>query len=321
LELLKYIFTGTFTSVLALTDTNVDRFQGGGRILLGRTLGPNTGLEVSYFDVADWRGTAIVRDVTELDGVAFRYGDGSGDPTVLMRLPGSLFSPLSDYGAWLEEVDMPTEIPFDGNNLAQITYSSSLDNLEWNLRQWVVRVPGCTQVSLLLGGRYMNVNETFCYYTHRNADPEQQVTEATTGITTETRNPMIGAQIGGTYEACVMPGWWLDFELKGAAFSNGARQSTVFFHQGDDSYQGTHLENAARRGIASVLDATFTTRFAVGPHAAVDLSYQLLYVSGLALAPDNFSDDPDVLLYGPASVNTSGSVLYHGLQLGLTCVW
>ncbi|HLA85509.1 MAG TPA: BBP7 family outer membrane beta-barrel protein [Thermoguttaceae bacterium] len=325
-ERARYLWSGTtsFSNALTVDDTNLDHFQGGGRLLLGRTLGANSAVEVAYFDMADWRGTAVVRDNTPIIVAANKYAEEAGDLQPFMTLPGSLFSPLSEFGAWVDPVTFPSQIPFDGNNLTEIRYSSSLNNLEGSFRHWMVRVPEYFQASLLLGVRYMNVDEAFFYHAERDAIVPAEgltVSAASTSVTTDTANPLIGAQIGGTYEIRVTRGWWLDGELKFALMNNSASQETLFVHDGDDDYQGTHLERAERNTIASAVDATFATKISLSRHVTLDVGYQLLYVSGLALASNNFSDDPDILLSGPGSVLTNGSVLYHGAHVGLMCVW
>jgi len=109
--------------------------------------------------------------------------------------------------------------------------------------------------------------------------------------------------------------------VKGGLFNNSARQETVFLHRGAEAYRDRHAERADENAISSAIDARFTLAWIVSPRMTIRGGYQLLYVTGLALASNNFSTDANVLASGPATIDTGGSVLYHGLHLGLTWMW
>lgn len=290
------------TPVLGTGDLNFG-FQGGGKALIARTLGSCHAFEVSYFQVTDWDRMAFVRDdTTFVDTV---NPDGTPDTTH----PASLFSPFSDFG------DPPIE-GLDYNNLAQISYSSSLDNLEWNLRRWLPMPCDCFQVSLLVGGRYMNIDENFNYYT----ESDVLVAGTTTDVTTQTDNSLVGVQIGAMFEFFVDPCWWIDCEIKGAAFNNSASQDTSYAHQGDpaDPYVGTNAQSRSHDCSAFALDLNLTATWQITPNLAVMGGYQALWVEGLALASTNLSTDVDTLMLGPPVLNDNGKIVYHGPHLGAT---
>jgi len=298
------------TPVLGIQDLDFG-FQGGGRALVGCTLGNCHAFEVSYFQVTDWDEMAAVRDATVF------VQDKDRVTGVETTFPASLFSPFSGF-------DDPPITPIealDYNNLAQIRYTSSLDNIEWNLRRWLPMPPDSPlQVSLLVGGRYVNVDETFFYYTE-SAVP---VDPTATSITTQTSNTMLGVQVGAQFKYHVEPCWWIDCEIKGAAFSNDAKQATAYDHQGDpgvDPYVATTALSREEDTSAFALDLRLTGTWMVTPCFAICGGYQALWVDGLALASENLSDDINVLMLGPATLVDTGKVVYHGPHLGATWRW
>ena len=291
-----------YTGVLGTQDLHFG-FQGGGRALVGRTLGDCHAFEVCYFDLTDWSEMAAVR------GAPLFHE--SRDPDVFVDL--GLFSPFTD------DPFHPIASPVvDYNDLIRIDHSSNLDNLEWNLRRWILADPCRLQTSVLVGGRYMNVGETFDYYS------ESTVADVSNSVTTDTDNSMIGVQLGAMFEFHVDPGWWIDCEIKGAIFNNSARQNTLYTYTQDPDGAPIVTDYAGGREdeiTAFALDLKLTATVLVTPRFAVRGGYQALWLDGLALASENMSDDIDVLMAGPASLVEDGKVLYHGPHLGASWVW
>lgn len=294
----------TVTPVLGTQDLHFG-FQGGARALVGRTLGTCHAFEVSYFDLTDWDEVAAVRDATEF------IEDKDRETGVETTFPASLFSPFSDFGD-------PAIVGLDYNDLAYISYTSSLDNLEWNLRRWILYGPGQLQASVLVGGRYMNIGEEFFYYTESAAPAPLG---ATNSVTTDTDNSMVGVQVGAMFEFYVDPGWWVDCEIKGGVFNNDASQRTVYVHDGVDTYQGAHIGRRDDDITAFALDLRLNATVLITPRLAVIGGYQALWVDGLALASENMSQDVNVLAFGPPTLVEDGKVVYHGPHLGLTWIW
>jgi len=294
----------TVTHALGTQDLHFG-FQCGGRALIGRTLGTSHAIEVSYFEVTDWSELAAVRDATEfVDDV-----DDDGVPDFDNPFGASLFSPFSDFGD-------PAIEGLDYNSMARISYTSSLDNLEWNLRRWILYGPGQLQASVLAGGRYMNVSERFGYYTESTSPADASV-----AVTTNTQNTMLGVQIGAMFEFFVDPGWWIDCEVKGGVFSNEASQQTVFAPDNVRDYPDRNVGFREEDVTCWVLDLRLNATVLITPRLAVIGGYHALWLDGLALASENMSQDVDVLASGPATLVDNGKVVYHGPHLGLTWMW
>ncbi|MFH1921944.1 MAG: BBP7 family outer membrane beta-barrel protein [Planctomycetota bacterium] len=300
-------WTAADTPAFVLGTNDLDfGFQGGGRGTIGRRLGDYHAFEATYFQVTDWDEIAAVRDSTQFVAAV----DGAGNPTT--TYPASLFSPFSDFGN-------PAIIGLDYNNLAEIRCTSSLSNIEWNLRRWLPMPYEPLQVSVLVGGRYMDIGETFLYHTE-SAVP---VDPTTNTVTTATENTMLGVQIGALFEFHVEPAWWIDCEIKGAAFNNAASQDTVYVHAGDPGspYAGTHTGRREEQTSAFALDLRLSATLQVTECLAVHGGYNALWVDGLVLASDNLSQDIDILTSGPATLVDKGKTVYHGPHLGLSWIW
>lgn len=279
--------------VLGTQDLQFD-FPAGLRAVAGCRLGDWAGFEVSYFGMFDWAEGAAVRDSTP---------NAAGGV-------GNLFSPFSDFGNPLNDV-------VDQNNLASISYASSLDNFEWNFRRALMMPPDGLQVSILLGGRYMEIDERLDYFT---ASDTPIGLGATNSVGTATQNDMLGAQIGALFEFYVDPGWWIDVELKGVAFDNRARQNTTYVRN-VGGVEATFPSARTERRTTFALDLDLTLSCQVNSWLTARVGYQAIWIDGLAVASGNFQPDLDILTLGPPSLNHDGKVVYHGLHIGLTGVW
>ena len=296
--------TDTVTQTLELGDLGLG-YQGGGRGMIGRTLGEYGAMEVSYFQVGNWDKLAAMHDATVfVDAV-----DGAGNPTV--TFPASLFSPFSDFGN-------PAIVGLDYNSVASIGYTSRLYNVEWNLRRWVYIDPQQTQVSVLIGWRYMNLDGTFMYHTE-SAEPAPG--GAVNDVTVETANQMHGVQIGAACKTHIQPTWWVDCEAKAAFFDNNAGQETEYVHTGVAAYNGTHRGSRREHVTTTAFDLKLTLTAQVTPRLAVCGGYQALWLYHLALAPNNFNTDVGALVSGPTLLNDTGNAVYHGPHLSVTCIW
>lgn len=310
----EYVWTHTDSSTTVLSTQDLHfPFELGLRIQAGRTLGDRHSFEICYFGLAEWNESAAVGDNT----VFVASVDEDGRPAI--TFPASLASPFSDFGDWSS--NHPLGIwgiqGFDFNWRTIINYSSSLYNIECNLRRWISEASGADQVSILIGARYMNVDETF-YYEAISEVPAP--VGAFNSLYTDTANRMMGVQIGAAYEIFLLPVWYVECEVKGAIFNNSASQNTLFEHIGEDILLGVYAGHSERDITASAIDVRLTNTLLVTPRLAIRLGYQFLYVDGVALASESFNQHVELLVSGPVSLN-EGQVAYHGLQLGVSWVW
>jgi len=322
--------TDTRTIVLGTQNFDFD-FAGGGRAVIGRRLGDWYAVEVSYMQVNSWREAAAVRDdsvfVAEVD-------DTTGDPTA--EYVGSLFSPFSDFGD-------PPVLGLDYNNLVSIDSFSEFYDFEFNLRRTITMPPDRLQVSLLVGGRYMNIGERFSYFSSSYYPPNlptpgvppNPALTTTNDVRLTAGNTLLGAQIGAFFEFYVDPGWWIDFEIKGVIFDNRASQrsagsitTAIETRDVDGFIDGYVVTNSPvnntrveENHTAGALDLDLTLSWQVNSWLTGRIGYRALWIDGLALASENFQTDVGLLTLGPPQLNTDGKVVYHGPHIGLTGAW
>ena len=165
--------------------------------------------------------------------------------------------------------------------------------------------------------RYLGVQETFDYLSESLVPAPGGSSVATS---TRTANELWGPQIGLEVDFSKRPRWHVHCETKWAICNNHARQTTVGTlntNGGATPLGGTAVTDAT----AWVGDLDVVLVWYVRPHVKTRLGYQATWVGGLALGARNFAAPASVMELGPAAVDTSGSVFYHGPHVGLELAW
>ena len=274
--------------VLSTSDLDFE-FDPNMHFLLGRSLNEWYRLEISYFGTHSWNVAASARN----------------NDVNALGLGGNLFSPFSDFGA-------PPTSGVDYNELATIEYLSVLNNGEINLRHRLPMPPAPYEVSLLYGARYLDVHETFHYRTESDV-PAPTGTINRYDVSVD--NDMIGLQLGMLSQFLVFDRTWLDWEIKGAMFHNVAEQETRYENQAGAL---SAFDASAEEDRTSFLGETsLILNYQITPQFACRLGYRALWLTGVALASDNFESDRNVTILGPAGLDDSGEVVYHGPSIGL----
>ena len=319
-EVVGGIGGGTITTypreaVLSTDDFNSE-FEPGFRVLIGRALGDWYRLEGSYFGSQSWSDHAEVRYTPPAPG---------GGVTIIA---GNMLSPLSNFGnpGGLPGLYTLTDLqfnpaapptPFDANRFASIHFRSRLDNGELNLRRRVRTAPDRqvrAETSCLVGLRYMNIEEMFEY-----RDSNEVTGNVTKNrVTVNTDNQMFGVQIGALAQFLVVDRGWIDFEIKGVMFFNEAsNQIDTSFGQNPPITTRTTAEKPCTAFMGD-LSLNFNYQFA--PAWTFRAGYNAMWLSGVALASENFLVDVNTLVTGPGSLDHSGDVVYHGPSIGLVFV-
>ncbi len=240
-----------------------------------------------------------------------------------MDLNGGLFSPMSQFATF-----PPGGFPQTDNAIFHsISYSSSLDNFEMNFRRrWTA--PNCrVQASFLMGVRYLYLLEDFQYFTQGrdDIDPDPTVVEpgGTMDYNIRARNSLTGFQLGADLWSTIIPGVKFGGELKAGAYGNYANQTTVIDVTEPNN---TYNESVGMNDIAVITDANLMAIWRVNPNWTLRAGYSLIYIDGVALAPEQFnSTPPNVIFPGPIArtpgSNDNGSAFYHGGFAGLEWQW
>jgi hypothetical protein len=220
-------------------------------------------------------------------------------------------SPFSDYGN-------PPILGLDYNNFAMIRLTSELDNVELNLRRRLALPPGPFEASFLVGVRYTRLDEDFSYSTDSDVPPPGGTLN---DAVTSTRNEMIGIQVGMLGQWLVHPRSWIDFEIKGAAYSNDAQLNTDLITIDENSIATQYVDQNDKTVTAGVLELSLLLNHQFTRALTFHVGYSSMWFGGVALAPDNFVTSSDLLRLGPVQMNDNGRAVYHGPVIGLVGAW
>ncbi|MGE3316285.1 MAG: BBP7 family outer membrane beta-barrel protein [Planctomycetaceae bacterium] len=252
----------------------------GTRIVLGRYLSERTSLEGSFYGLHDWDD----RVATPLEESAQPYNAYFGDDDE------SSF----DVSA------------FSGSAQQEVSFDSNFNSAEFGLRRWMR-----SDTSLLLGLRYMGIDERLTFLSHDDG-PSDPSSIGLYDIRTE--NNLFGVQVGTEYVHQI--GWhWLYFnaEAKGGLFLNKATHDSQFFvstpSSASDSTEEDSLGFARNAEFSIGLTAQLTEHFSLRGGWTVN------YINGLAVAADQIDTTPH-RVNSREYINDEGTVIYHGAYFG-----
>jgi hypothetical protein len=186
-------------------------------------------------------------------------------------------------------------------------YHSNFDN--WELNYWGHLTPRRADyfsVSGIVGLRFIDLRESFKAAFTRDGQ--------TSDYNIGTKNHLYGAQIGGNLQINPTRLWSWDMTVKGGGLINRAEQKTLLRDEGNTvtlrdfdhrQYRWTYF------GAAQIALACQFWRYA-NAHGG----YEMLYLSGVALAPEQISNKTGSV--SGKHLDAYGNVLIHGLFAGLT---
>jgi hypothetical protein len=197
-------------------------------------------------------------------------------------------------------------------------YNSLLNSAEVNLfatdSDWITDPSGWLTIDWLAGFRYVGVEEDAVLATDCCVMDGQYLTVP---YRARTRNNMFGGQLGvrgrRAWERWAVEGW-----AKGALM--GVAQEQIQDPLFD--YTGFQQRPALSRSggeVGFVGDLTMSAVYRITEVWGIRAGYSLLWLEGLALAPDQFDFSTDTGA-GTRLVNSSG-IFYHGANLGLEARW
>jgi hypothetical protein len=182
-------------------------------------------------------------------------------------------------------------------------YASSLNSVESNLRRNV-----SNRLSLLAGFRYVSLRDRLHIAATDGVDP--------VGITFGTVNNLFGFQIGA--DAILWDSgnrFRVESAIKAGVYGNGATLNLTFADRDENN-----TFSAGRDHTAFVGDLSFTGVYQLNDRWALRGGYQMLWLTGVAVANEqlhglNFDG-------GPApSVNVTHSAFFQGAMFGVERCW
>ena len=217
-----------------------------------------------------------------------------------------------------------------------IAYGSDIHNFELNARirprgrpdrmvlypngKWRRERQQGQYKSYLLGLRVMSIDEFFGFYGRGTIINGAVSNDVSGDYLIDTHNDMVGIQVGG------------DLMFRGRLWSWGARYkvapminfcdqiSRISTNAAGDPFASADLDvrrQAKRSDLAAFGEVGIAGSYKIRPNMVLHASYDFMFAVGMALAPEQleFSSDP------VPRVNDNGFLYYHGLSLGLECIW
>jgi hypothetical protein len=294
-------------------------------------------IELSFWGLNNWRDQAsyeghrisLFNAQGKRDGEVGDLFSGYGVINIL-NPSTSVFVPV------LNGITMPG---FDHADLQTTYYSSSTNNLEINGRisprsradrlvlhpdgKWRRECQPGMYMSYLYGLRFLQIDETFRFHSEARADTIDPATgqlidsqETTGDYDIVTHNNLLGFEIGADmiFRQCR---WSWGIRSKIGPYVNFADQTS-------DISSGTPLAPEyvrrlawSRHGAALIGQVGFEATYKFRPNLVGRASYDFMWVSGLALAPEQLQFDTNPV----NRINTNGLALFQGATLGLEWLW
>jgi hypothetical protein len=270
----------------------------GSRVLITDSFGPNARslLNADEFNPgvsAGWDIDLMRRNILgsawSLEGNYFGLDDWNATRGV-ERSDANIF-------VWFIHPLYSTGYPVD----VSASYRSALHSVELNawrpLGDWG---------SLLIGFRYLDLSENSLdmYATIVGPPPNPAV------IRVDADNCLSGFQLGFDRLLWSRNRWSLEGCAKAGIYDNHATNGVLVTQIGPQYACSATTDHAAFVG-----DLTFTAKYAITANLSLRGGYQLLWIDGVALAPDQIAvSDPG---HGRATVCTSAAPFYQGAFVGL----
>jgi hypothetical protein len=129
-------------------------------------------------------------------------------------------------------------------------------------------------------------------------------------------NTLVGLQIGSQFSFFNQGPFRLESTVKAGIYGNAAANSSRLRYHEIGQY---YFSDADKGNVAFVGEIGLNGVYQISPHWACSLGYQLLWIDGLALAPQQLSvtNSAD----NSATVHTASSVFFHGAFATIEYRW
>jgi hypothetical protein len=266
-------------------------------------------------------GHFLFRDQRNRDHTAEFTAFGGGDWEQHREI-----SSVNNFGLFVPFIIDANNRSFDASSRQVIDYSSHYSSFELNYRvkqrmrrdQLVMDPNGCWHRAAnpgfthdyLVGLRFMQMRDILDWRA------EDILTTGSDGLyLIRTDNDMFGFQLGTgiTYEASR---WSLGINTKGGVYLNDAKgRSFLDFTDEDDNDDDFHLR-LTEDELSFVGEMRLTGKWHLTPNFSLRASYEMMYLSATALAPNQANFIPVF-----ATLNTSQDPFYHGASFGFEGYW
>jgi len=273
--------------VLSTSDLQPN-FDAGTRLTIGRRLFGCYRLEGTYWGSFKWSDYAAVQNSSGVGGAG----------TLNTLLSGGLTN--------------AAVAGLDNDNFVSAQNSTRMNNAELNLLYWIDMPPGGLDVSLLLGGRYLDIRDQFNLVASNTAQQNR--------LQVNTTNPIWCLQTGLATDWLIATRMWINFTIKGAVCTNHVTLDNNFTTTAGGA-STINLTSAVQNRTTWLGDLNLTANLQMTPWLVARIGYQALFVDGVAVASDNIQTNNALLTNGPAQVNARSNAIFHGPIVGIMGNW
>jgi hypothetical protein len=285
--------------------------QAGFRILGRYDICPLSVVEFGYMGIFDWNDSASFTDPTNnLFSLFSRPAPGTGQ-----------FG-LSPAGVNLPGGPNPET---ERAHKHSIELESDLQSAEISYRRywlgWFPRISG----TLLAGFRYTRVDDDFTFKS-QGSEPATNFPLgplAALRYDEECENNLAGFQAGGDMWISLTQGLRFGSEAKVGLYNNHWRLTNEITTTPFETTPPTLFEKFDGNHAAFIGEASLDLVADILPSLSLRGGYEILYLSSLVVAGDNFNETSPYGNQGPRIpfVNDDGDLFYHGAHVGVEYIW
>jgi hypothetical protein len=278
---------------LLLNTSSLNEWQPGFEVRVGKYLGCSSAVEVGYWTLDNFGGSACAYDPAG---------------------PGGLNTPF-DFRS-LNFNGVPVTDLYDGAEIHRLSRSDEFHNLEINFLNFPMSCNPCSrmQASWLAGFRYMNFRESWQLASSYNS-PDFGVDPAYEAYwNIRTQNNLYGFQLGGRGSYCVTQHLSVYAAPRAGVFYNDMSQHTWIV----DGNNVSALDCGSNRNIFSIMaQLDVGLNYQVTPCVGIYGGYRIMALSGIALADQQvpfLQDDR----FGISDIDHNSNLVLSGFMGGVT---
>ena len=294
-------------SVLRADDVDFGHMPGG-RLLIGRRFG-DFGLEGSWLWTDTWSGDASVSSGNgDLVGPFVSEGALLNRHTYIEHIPTSTV--LLDQDSLQPAIEHL-------NTFSQIEHRSKLRTGDLSMTARLME-SSISTVTFLGGFRYADLEESFGYNSTRSTVPVGIVpTVNSPSQSIQTRNRLFGPQIGLAIDSGIREKLILNLSAKTTLAYNEVDRDLSW--SPDVTDPTLNVFTSSRDSTASFLgEFSMKGTLYLTTNLSIHAGYEVLVLSDVALAPDNFERNINALNLGSSLINANSRVAFGSPVFGTT---
>jgi len=294
-------------SVLSADDIDFGHAPGG-RLVIGRRFG-DFGIEGSWLWTDTWSGDSSVSSSNgDLVGPFAREGALLNRHIYIEHIPSSTV---------LVDQNYPQSAIEHLNSFSQIEHQSKLRTGDLSLTARLME-SSISNLTFLAGFRYADLEERFSY--NSTSVPAPAGITATVNSPSQfvqTRNRLFGPQIGLAIDSGIREKLMLNLSAKTTLAYNEVDRDLAW--SPDVTNSALNVFTSSRDSTASFLgEFSMTGTLYLTTNLSLHAGYEVLVLSDVALAADNFNRNINALNNGTSLVNTNSRVVYGSPVFGTT---